>query len=240
MMISDFARPGDKIDITYLHQNNGKTYKSSLFDFLGDTVIEIGMPTEGGKMVLFQIGFECSLFFYTQKGMFTCDGKVVERYKKDGFYLLAVKIMSVPKKFQRRDFYRVNSAIEFTYYKITKEVAELETTEALFEEIADPKYISEKKTATTRDISGGGISFLIEEELEAGSFILSILRLTNEKVDTTLYLVTEIIACGRLENMPEKKLVRAKFHFKDLKDRDLIVRFVFEEDRMLRKRENGN
>ena len=29
MAITDFARPGDKIDITYLHQNNGKVYKSS-------------------------------------------------------------------------------------------------------------------------------------------------------------------------------------------------------------------
>ena len=94
MAITDFARPGDKIDITYLHQNNGKVYKSSVFDFLGENVMEIGMPTEGGKMVLFQVGFECSMFFYTQKGMYTCEAKVLDRYKKDGFYMMSVKIIS--------------------------------------------------------------------------------------------------------------------------------------------------
>ena len=102
------------------------------------------------------------------------------------------------------------------------------------------KYIPEKKSAHTLDISGGGVKFLSNEDLEAGAFILTVIRLTNEKVDQTLYLVTEIVACERMENASDKKVVRAKFHFKDLKDRDLIVRFVFEEDRMLRKKENGD
>lgn len=240
MAITDFTRPGDKIDITCLHQNNGKVYKSSVFDFLGDAVMEIGMPTEGGKMVLFQVGFECTMVFYTQKGLYACEGRVLDRYKKDDFYMLSVKLISVPKKYQRRDFYRVSIGIDFNYYPITKEVSEMETTEALFEEITDPKYIPEKKSAHTLDISGGGVKFLSNEDLEAGAFILTVIRLTNEKVDQTLYLVTEIVACERMENAPDKKVVRAKFHFKDLKDRDLIVRFVFEEDRMLRKKENGD
>ncbi len=239
MMISDFARPGDKIDITYLHQNNGKVYKSSVFDFLGESTLEIGMPTEGGKMVLFQVGFECTLYFYTQRGLFTCDGKVLDRYKKDGFYMMSLKVISTPKKYQRREFYRVNSAINFHYYKISKEIASLETTEDLFEEIADPKYLKEKRIALSQDISGGGIRFLCDEKLDVGSYILTVIRLSNDKIDQTFYLVTEIIECGRLEKIPNKLHIRAKFHYKDIKDRDKIVRFVFEEDRMLRKKEAG-
>ncbi len=239
MTMSDFVRPGDKIDITYLHQNNGKTYKSSVYDFLGDTTLEIGMPTEGGKMVLFQVGFECTMFLYTQKGIFTCDAKVLDRYKKDGFYMMSVKILTVPKKYQRRDYYRVETSIDFNYYRITPEVAELESTEQLFEEITDPKYILERRYAHTLDISGGGVRFVTEEPLEAGTFLLTVIRLTNDKVDQTMYLVTEVISCNRMENVPQKQVVRAKFHFKDIKDRDLIVRFVFEEDRMIRKKKNG-
>ena len=71
------------------------------------------------------------------------------------------------------------------------------------------------------------------------SYVLSVIRLANEKVDHTVYLVTEVIACSRVDKYPDKREIRAKFHFKDLKDRDLIVRFVFEEDRMLRKKEHG-
>ncbi len=239
MMISDYARPGDKIDITYLHQNNGKIYKSSVFDFIDETVVEVGMPTESGKMVLFQVGFECELFFYTQKGMYICEGKVSERYKKDGLYMMSVKIISEPKKYQRRDYYRVDCSIDFSYYKIEEEIAKLESTEKLFEEIANPKYIPEKKFGRTEDLSGGGIKFIADEELEAGSYILSVIRLINDKIDHTFYLVTEIIDCMPYEKVYKKKVVRGKFRFKDIKDRELIVRFVFEEDRMLRKKENG-
>ena len=240
MVISDFARPGDKIDITYLHQNNGKIYKSSVFDFLGETTLEIGMPTEGGKMILFQVGFECSLFFYTQRGMYICDGKVLDRYKKDGFYMMSVKITSAPKKYQRRDYYRVAASVKFSYYKISKEVADLETTADLFEEITDPKYLTEKRNVISLDISGGGIRFLADEKLENGSYILTVIRLANDKVDQTFYLVTEIIETFKMDKAPDKMVTRAKFRFKDIKDRDLIVRYVFEEDRMLRKKENGD
>lgn len=239
MMISDYVSLGDKIDITYLHQNNGKIYKSSVFDFLDELVVEIGMPTEGGKMILFPVGFECSLLFYTQRGMYICDGKVLERYKKDGFYMISVKITSIPKKHQRRDYYRVNCGIDFNFYRITEEVGRLESTTELLEEITNPKYIPEKRLARTKDISGGGIKFVTDEELESGSYILTVMHLANDKLDHTFYLVTEIIDCIPMEKAPEKKLARGKFQFKDLKDRDLIVRFVFEEDRMLRKKENG-
>ncbi len=238
-MISDFVKPGDKIDITYLHQSNGKTYKSSVFDFLGENELEIGMPTDEGKMVLFQIGFECQFFFYTSRGLYTCEAVIKERYKKDNFYLLAAKIKTGLKKYQRREYYRVECAIDFSYYKISNEVAKLETTEELFEEIANPDYIETKRLARTRDLSGGGVRFTATEPLEVGEKLLSVIRLSNDKLDHMFYLVTEVISCATIENVPDRWDIRAKWEFKNIKDRDLIVRYVFEEDRMIRKKENG-
>jgi len=238
-MVLDFIKPGDKIDINYLHQNNGKTYKSSVFDILSDNEIEIAMPTDGGKMVLFQNGFACQFYFYTVKGLFTCEAVITGRYKKDNFYLLSAKITSGLKKYQRRDYFRVDCSIDFGYYRISDEVARLETTEELFEEIANPDYIEQKMLARTRDISGGGIRFTGNESLEVGDKLLIVIRLTNEKLDHMFYLVAEIIDCAPVEQMQDKWVLRAKWHFKNIKDRDLIVRYVFEEDRMIRKKENG-
>ena len=238
-MISDFVKPGDKIDITYLHQSNGKTYKSSVFDYLGDNALEIAMPTDEGKMILFQVGFECQFFFYTSKGMYTCEAVIKERYKKDNFYLLAVKIKTGLKKYQRREFYRVQCLVDFTYYKISNEVAKLETTEELFEEIANPDYIEKKYLARTRDLSGGGVRFTAMEQLEVGEKLLAVMRLSNDKLDHMFYLVTEVISCEKLENVQGCWDIRAKWEYKNIKDRDLIVRYVFEEDRMIRKKENG-
>lgn len=239
MGISAYITPGDKIDINFLHQNNGKTYKSSVFDFLSDNEIEIGMPTEGGKMIMFNVGFECQLYFYTSRGLFTCEAVVTNRYKRDNFYLLSVKIKTALKKFQRREFFRLECLIDFAYYKIPNEVADLETTEELFEEIANPDYIEQKKLARTNDLSGGGMRFTTMEPLAVGSKILTVIRLSNEKIDHMFYLVTDIIACDSVEKMPDLWIARGKFEFKNIKDRDLIIRYVFEEDRMNRKRENG-
>lgn len=239
MAIADYVKPGDKIDINFLHQNNGKTYKSSVFDFIDDNELEINMPTDEGKMVMFSVGFECQFYFYTNKGLYTCEAVITNRYKKDNFYLLSVRIKTVLKKFQRREFFRLECMIDFAYYKITEEIAGLETTEELFEEIANPDYIEQKSLARTRDISGGGIRFTAMESLEIGSKILTVIRLANGKVDHMFYLVTEIIASDPIEKVHGFWITRAKFEFKNIKDRDLIIRYVFEEDRMRRKKENG-
>ena len=81
--------------------------------------------------------------------------------------------------------------------------------------------------------------FTTSEQLEVGSYVLSVLRLSNDKIDHMFYLVTEIISCDPVENMPELWVCRSKYEFKNIKDRDLIIRYVFEEDRMKRKKENG-
>jgi len=238
-MVTDFIKPGDKIDINFLHQNNGKTYKSSVFDFIDDNTVEISMPTDEGKVVMFSRGFECQMYFYTAKGLYTCEAAVLDRYKTGNFVLLSMRLTTGLKKFQRREFYRVQCSLDFAYYKISNEVAKLETTEDLFEEIANPDYIEQKALARTRDISGGGVRFTATESLEVGSKLLIVLHLTNDKLDHMFYLVTDIISCVPIENVQDRWEVRGRWEFKNIKDRDLIVRWVFEEDRMIRKKENG-
>ena len=109
----------------------------------------------------------------------------------------------------------------------------------MFEEISKPEYGEKKHLAMTKDLSGGGMRFTVMEKLEVGSKILIVLNLMNDKVNRTFYLVSDVIACDTVENMPNLWTARVKFEFKNIKDRDLIIRYVFEEDRMNRKRENG-
>lgn len=238
-MVSNFIKPGDKIDINFLHQNNGKIYKSSVFDFIDDNELEITMPTDEGRMVMFHTGIECQFYFYTSRGLYTCEAVITDRYRRDNFYLLSIKIKSTLKKFQRREFFRLECLVDFAYYKISNEVAELETTEDLFEEIANPDYIEHKKLARTRDLSGGGCRFTVTEPLEIGEKLLCVIRLTNDKVDHMFYLVSEVIACVQEEKVQDRWTARIKWIFKNIKDRDLIIRYVFEEDRKNRKKESG-
>lgn len=248
MTLSEITKPGDKIDIQLVQQleqhQQGKstepirTYKSSVFDFNDDDSIEICMPTENGRMVLFQVGLRCKMLFYTRKGLFTCTTVVQKRYKSENFFVLSMKLTSAPNKFQRREFFRIDCMIPMQLIPIPEEVAMLKQTEDIFEEVQKPEYIAKTIDGYALDISGGGIRFSTEKTQKENKYMLVTVRLENEKIDQLFYLVSEVIASEPNTN-GEKYINRAKFLFKDLNDRETIVRYVFEEQRRLRRKENG-
>ncbi len=245
MDFSNIIIPGDKIDIRLIHQVNAEknggqkaqVYQSNVSEFISGQEMEILMPMQGGKMVLLQIGAECQFVFYTRRGLYSCDVVVRERYRKDNLYLLRVLLKKQPTRFQRREFFRIAFVTEMQLLEITEEVAALKTTEQLFMESQDVKYIDQKKKAMLRDISGGGVKFTGETQLEPGQFVLLTFRLVNENTDECFHLVSQIVATQKED--ADRYSCRAKFIFKDLRDREKIVRFVFEEERRIRRKEVG-
>lgn len=248
MLISEITTYGDKIDIQLLQQleqrQNGtlkepiRTYKSSLFEYLNDKEIEISMPTENGRMVLFQVGLRCRLLFYTKKGLYVCYATVQRRYKKDNFFILQMIVVTEPQKFQRREFFRIDTSLDVYYSRITQDFLEYSTTEMVYERAQENGYLTNQQRAITLDLSGGGIRFTTDDLLEAGCLVLITIRLVNEKIDQTFFLVTEIVDCMSSPKVKGKFIIRGKFLFKDLKDRESIVRYVFEEERRIRRKEN--
>ena len=207
MILSEITSPGDKIDIRLMHQvkieDNGgemaQVYKSSICDYLADNLLEVSMHTAEGRMVLFQVGAECQMVIYSKRGMYQCIAVVQKRYKKDNLYLLSVEIMSEPKRFQRSEFFRVNLLTEVQYYIVPKEVAALPTTEELFLEIEKPEYIDQMKHGMVKDISGGGMLFSSDEQLQMGNYILLNFRLSSENMDESFYLVSQCV--GSYKNL---------------------------------------
>ena len=247
MKLSDVITPGDKIDIKMAHEsrveeNGGQmanVFQSSVCDYISDMEIEIAMPTQGGRMVLFQVGANCEFVFYTRKGMYNCSGVVKSRYRKDNLYLLAILISSPPRKFQRREFFRIDYLSEIKYYEINERIAGLRTTEQLFAEIQKVDYQTETRQGVLQDISGGGVRFNTTVQHQKNDFILLMIRLTNDRMDENFYLVCQIVGCERHPSLDNTFSCRAKFIFKDLKDREKIVKFVFEEERRIRRKEIG-
>lgn len=248
MDFSNIIIPGDKIDICLVHQLNAeenggrkaKVYQSNVSEFISEQEMEILMPMQGGRMILLQTGAECQFVFYTRRGLYSCDVIVRERYRKDNLYFLRVLLKKQPARFQRREFFRIDYVTEMQVLEITEEVAALKTTEQLFAESQDIKYIDHKKKAMICDISGGGVRFTMDTSdapLEAGRFVLITFRLVNDHTDECFYLVSQIVATQ--QESRERYSCRAKFIFKDLKDREKIVRFVFEEERRIRRKEVG-
>lgn len=247
MKLSDVIHLGDKIDIQIIQQLDieeneeayAKTYQSSVSDFLSDTEFEISMPTQGGRMILFQVGAECSFVFFTKSGMYNCIGTVKERYRKGNLYLLSVLAQSEPVKFQRREFFRIDYITKIEYYEIEEETAGLSSVTEVLSEVTGEFDAGAAKEGMLQDISGGGARFTAREPLKVDQYILLNIHLKGDRIDEKLCLVSQVVTVEQHPRVPDLFINRVQFLFKDLRDREKIVRFVFEEERRIRRKEVG-
>ncbi|MGN0415155.1 MAG: flagellar brake protein [Agathobacter sp.] len=247
MKLSNVIRPGDKIDIKLIHQMNREEnggeqaalYQSRVCDQTSETDLEIEMPISGGKMILFPMGAECHFVFYTKGGMYQCDGRVQKRYKEGNLYFLSVRITTAPEKFQRREFFRIDYVVPLQYYEITEEMAKLETTEEIIAALGGGEEEQKPYKGMIQDISGGGVRFSAKRLPQRGDYLLLSFHLKNERLDEVFYLVSQVVAVQEHPTVRNMYIQRVKFIFRDLKIRERIVRFVFEEERKLRRKEVG-
>lgn len=240
--------PGDKIDIqlvqeTGMEEQTGETtkiYKSSLLDFTEDEDLEISMPFEGTKMILLPSGVRFHFQFYAKGGMYGCTGVVTDRYKKGTLYILLVHPTSKLEKIQRREYFRMPCSIETTCYPLDEETARLDSIEEIFAKLREEEgFYETKKSGTILDISGGGIRFTSDQQFASQSYLLIVMHLSNEKMDQQFYMVIKIISCQKADGDSQKYIHRAKFLVKDAKTREEIIRYIFDEERKARKKENG-
>lgn len=244
MMVEELIQPGSKIDITVVQQRestNGdgpKVYKSRVLDIKENGNIEIAMPSEGSRMILLPLGVRMEFVFYTKGGLYRSIGQIKERYKSENIYMLEIELNTQLEKFQRREFFRYQYLLDFSYYTISQEESEYESAEALFVYLRESGLDKERENnGSIVDLSGGGIRFRTDTELQQGDNTLFLIRLKNENLNKLYYILGKIIECNQaeLENM-KKYEVRAKFHIMDNKIREEIIRFIFEEERKERQR----
>ena len=102
-MIEKYLSPGDKVEIRFAQrmaltdentERKYKTYLSKINQMLDEDQIEILMPIEQSRMVLLPRNAMGTLVIYTSNGLFQCEVKVADRYKKDNIYLQVLELIS--------------------------------------------------------------------------------------------------------------------------------------------------
>lgn len=249
MAASDIIRLGDKIDIRILQRvtNEDKmedmpdTYKSQVLDIMENGNFEISMPTDKGKLLLLPLGIRYEFVFYSNGGLYKSIGQIVERYKKDGFYMLQVSLRTPLEKFQRREFFRYSCAMDMSFYMLDEEQRRMESADEIFYDIVEGRSEAELVHGVMVDLSGGGMKFRSEQKLNPGEKIMVMLRLTNDKMDRQFHVLGKLIACVDVRTTSGKNLYesRIKFIIEDNKIREEIIRYIFEEERKIRQKENG-
>lgn len=253
-MVSDFIIPGIKIELTKpfkgsQKKEDKKKYYSKLLDLMDEETAKISVPIENGLIVPLEIGDKYQVIFYTQKGLYHCKGEIVERYKEGIVAVFIIRFESDLEKYQRRKYYRLVHMMEVQYRVITME--EISYTNQLLNngyqseeerkklEAAIYQMQSQWNLATVLDISGGGCRFLSKFQHEAENQIEMRIQFSYRGEAVTVKYDAVVISSTPIEARKGYYEQRAEFGNIESKDRELLIKYIFEEERKIRQRERG-
>lgn len=210
-------------------QGMRKVYRTKVFDVLSEDQLEIMMPIEKGKVILLPVDGQFDLCFYTEKGLYQCFARVLDRYKSNNIYIVVMELTSNLRKRQRREFYRLGCALEVEFRALAaQEIAVLEQNR--FRPVGGLPM----KKGTVADISGGGMRFLADSGFETGTMICCTYTLPVRGKDKLYQIAGRVLRSEELEGRPGVYENRVQYINIDVDDREEIIKYIFEEERRQR------
>lgn len=255
-MLTDVLKLGDKLNLKQVETSSNKEYSSKLIDLKKDDKLIITMPIVNEKIILLNSGAKYSITFYTGKGLFICLGVLKKRYKMNNIYVAEVKLVEKLKRVQRRQYFRVaclnpmklyythEVIIESimgklresnTAYGYTDMQLRIRAIERLLSSDRNEgtQFVKMKKAVIT-DISGGGLRFKTKEPIESEEVYLVFEIDDGKKIIHAFGKMIESILMEHPRNLYDNRL---KFTEISSLDREEIVRYVLNKERILRQKE---
>ena len=98
-MLNDYIKIGQRIELQAVKRvkmqddsQSEKVYSSKIYDIISDERLEILMPIENTKLILLPVDAEYEMFFYSEKGLYECVAKIIDRYKSNNVYILVMEL----------------------------------------------------------------------------------------------------------------------------------------------------
>lgn len=239
-MLSDIIIPGQIVEIANVNENNEdseesiqeikKTYRTKVFDVLSEDQLEMMMPIEKGKLILLPVDGQFDLCFYTERGLYQCYARVLDRYKSNNIYIVVMELTSNLRKHQRREYYRLGCALAVKFRAMEKEEI------AAVEEKSFSRPLSDLplKKGTIADISGGGVRIISNTKYEVGTMLYCCYTLGMKGREKSYHLAGRVLLSEEMEERPGFYELRIQYINIDIDEREEIIRYIFEEERRQR------
>lgn len=244
-MLSKLVSPGDRVEITKpVDKKNKKKYAqaesvfetaliSQVYEIMDDTKLSIAMPMADGRIIPLPVNSKFEICFYTSGGLYKSGFIVTERYKQNGLYVLVIELLYELKKYQRRQFYRLECAMEVDYIILDDSVSAEEIDDDEMKELLNGH---ELKKGIIIDISGGGIRFASEEKLEDNVLVIIKLDMQISNNKEVYGVMGRILSSRKIINNNRMYEQRMEYHEIEEKKRETIIRYVFEQERKMRQK----
>lgn len=237
-MLAKFINEGTRLEMQALEredsgtENKPKIYASKICDIISEDTIEIMMPMEQQKIVLLPVDKEYDMKFYAGAMLYQCNARVIDRYKSGSMYLLLMELTSNLRKYQRREYYRFSCVLEMGARNLEEE--ELLALGNNREKPLQPGLPLKKCVIV--DISGGGLRFISTEKYEVGSLIFCTYQLLLGGEPKPFEVLGKVLAVKEMSNRKGSYEHRLQYHNLDVHTREMIIKYIFEEERRARKK----
>ncbi|NJD02276.1 MAG: flagellar brake protein [Ruminiclostridium sp.] len=227
MKVSDLEI-GTKLELEIYDRNEQAQGLSlvSEFEWLVDpTTLMIAAPIFERVIYPLRIGTLINIYYIRKAAqeyeLYTFKANVLKREMNENMALLRIGVISEIERIQRRQYFRLGCSIpvKFRAMESMNDTADINT---------------QFKTTIANNLSGGGICLLLEEKLDVGKLLECEIATDGKK---------GIRFFGKVKRY-EKNVLHGKFKYEigiafiniNNNDREKVVKFIFEEQRKLRKR----
>ena len=238
-------KPGAKVDMRYLMSVNRKErsddddhFVSGVHDIEEDGTIELEMPMRAGKAVLVPMGIRYEFIFSMDRRLYRAEADIVGRFRRDGFSLLKARLSSQIEKFQRRAYYRLDLLLPLDFITLDERAGELM-------KMADIRQLIDGRqdelifgNGTIVNISGGGVRFVTETDLKEVPYLFMRFAIEIGGRQQIIALIGQILHDPEMK-VQKQKSYRVRTLYKDSQCQEQIIRFIFETERKIRKKELG-
>lgn len=253
-MLNDIVRTGEKIKIIVPKGEDKKereaSYYSRIVEMVDTNKIKASMPIANGKYIVLDSLKTYNIEFVTRKGMYECKARIVRRFKEKLKMFVVFELMSELEKLQRREYYRLECVFDIKFRRsmdgnlYAKDNVDGEDEIRFETDENEPKLVYHKRkvpwhTAIVTNISGGGVRFNSREQLAKGENVLLKMHLKFDDGEKDYEIPAKVIHSAQV---PERSdIFEARVQFTDIlpQDREAIIRFVFDEERRIRRRKKG-
>lgn len=203
--------PGLAIELRVLEGEYQGLYKTHV-DEVGQKRISVFAPYHQREVIPLREGIPVEIVFWDDAASYTMESVVVQRIAIP-VPIYVLEFSDDIRRVQRRNFVRVDA-----FYPVTFQVVE-------------KTGLSDLKSGIMLDLSGGGMRFQTREKLEKGAILYAYLELPSGKLGTP----GRVCRIEPIENT-KKFSVSVNFYQIAERDRDRVVRCVFDIQRDMRKK----
>ena len=211
---ADYLDIGTKIDIIKPH-NESLVYPSQVLDILESNEIIISGPIKQSNLVLLHKNEEIYISYSVEnRGKYFFTAKILNR-NFSTIYTLTIERVSEIGRIQLRNYYRLLATLS-----VSKEHLIIQGNEE--EKFYEP--------CETKDISGGGMKLNCNYKHKEGDEVTCFFMLNG----ATINAKCKVVRVEELDSNNYKYSIGIKFLEIENEVRDEIVRYIFEQQRILR------